>query len=81
MLSVKGTYRVLDIYQGKGVVYTTLKSKADGSKVKVGIPDALIDPQVFKDDALIVLEGALLTSVFNNQTSLTFGGKITPGKE
>jgi hypothetical protein len=74
MISVKGRYRVQQIYVGQNAAYLTLKDKADGSITKFGIELPL--PKGVVDDGLIDLDGPLVSNVYQNNVGLTYSGVV-----
>jgi hypothetical protein len=79
MLSVKGSYRVHSIYNGKNSSYVTLKDKSDGSLVKLAFKNPL--PKQVVDDALISIDGTLKSDVYNGNVTLNYEGNVTAVSE
>lgn len=74
MINITGSYRVQSIYMAEKAAYLTIKDKADGAICKVAFDLPLPKPLV--DDALVKLEGVLLSRVYNNNVGLTFSGNV-----
>ena len=74
MIVIKGTYRVLSIYNAEKAAYVVLKDKEDGSQVKIGFDLPL--PAGFVDDALVSVDGKLAPRIFSNNVSLTYSGAV-----
>lgn len=79
MLNIKGTFRVQSIYQNEKAAYLTLKDKDDNGIVKVAVDLPL--PAGVIDDALISLDGKLVSRLFGNNVSLKYAGVVKPVSE
>jgi hypothetical protein len=74
MIKISGAYRIQSVYMAEKAAYLTIKDKADGSICKVAFELPLVKAIV--DDALVQLDGVLLSRVYSNNVGLTFSGDV-----
>lgn len=74
MITITGLYRVQSIYLAEKAAYLVVKDKGDGSICKLAFELPLAKGLV--DDALVHLDGVLLSRVYSNNVGLTFSGVV-----